>query len=185
MACLACLSARLKLNFRQEFFPQVKHDPVNLWIREVTYLYLAAVELLEMAMHTQVLHICVQTDWTYLQKTDSGSDFQLSWCGTKSSCRNGESKEYEALAKSVALLVQAMQVTSALHQFLHIQCAEKESPVWQRGQRSGWWLFVRRRHRDAHMFSWLCLGQAHLVPSLQVNMCSHTWEKVHSLAKHS
>jgi len=87
-----------------------------------------------MAMHTQALHMCVQTDRTYLQKSDSGSDFQLElgWCRTKSSHRNGRSEECENPAKPVSLPVSAVRVTSLLHQFLHTQHGENESPVWQR-----------------------------------------------------
>lgn len=147
----------------------------------------STVELLEIVRYTQASQISGQTDWTYLQKSESGPDFQaeLCWYWTKSSYRNGESKECEVAVKSVSLPMSAAQVTSFPHQFFHRQCGGNELPVQQRIRRFWYWVFVRQRHRDACAFVWLHLPLAHLVSLLQQSGCSHTCEWVHTQAQHS
>lgn len=87
--------------------------------------------------------------------------------------------------KSASLPVSAAQVTPPPHQFFRMQRGGKELPVQQRIRRFGYWAFVRQRHRDACAFVWLHLALAHLVPSLQLSVCSHTCERVHEEAQHS
>lgn len=88
--------------------------------------------------------------------------------------------------RSVKLLsVSAAQVTSSPHQLFHMQCGGNKSSVQQRIQRFRCWVFVRQRHRDACAFVRLHLALAHLVPPLQLSVCSHSCEWVHAWAQHS
>lgn len=126
MVCLACLSARLRLNFKQEFFPQAKRDPVNLWIGEVTFPLPSrrgaagdgdAQASFHTRVHTSVCKTCYRSQtWALI--------FGWSWAGAEPNPHAGMMNE-----SSVKLLCDALdpslQLSTCSQLLLHWQNTAK------------------------------------------------------------